>query len=672
VKPPRTIPVSTVVGRPLSRRRPVRMAWLIAVLGIVLTREVCAEQYALLIGIDQYLNQSSRVPPTERRRQRCEEHAADAEPRVRIPGGKHRHVDRCPGDVSRCPPRVHTSAGRSSRPDDTFVFYFAGHGTQLPDDDGDEQLDDPDDALDEALCMYDFTELGDNALRDDELGRLLDRLAAGQVVVILDCCHSGTATRDITTVGSARYWPMSLPVERVHTPTGIRGSVSPDLQRAPARPAARGLLRLLGDSESEGVGSSVPRVRVFDRLVHPLSGTGVARCCRYQRRRAGHVRRGASVCGAADRRNHNRAQEIERLRQTPMLETDSIATRDLPVFAVATKQPMHANASSAGPDTVQLDLGAVHGLMPDTRWGLFRDLNDVDAKRIRRCGEIRVTSVGAETSQAVVLNAPGDGNRWIAAPLVNPLTSPAAFLWTERRAVDGKVPKDMAGLLLQELNARLAQQPQVRIDARSHWDLHVILDQRASEFNAIEIEVRCVERNGREHPALRFRAPLPFLQPDRTRRCDEILSWLEPQIEAVRARQTLAGLTNPSPGFGLQAVVDRRPREGQTLAEYQQGDRLVFGLKSTADCWYYIVAIDPQGKPQLWCPQPGQHHQAPADTKLLHPGPGETLILDGPPGVYTVKLLAVRNPLPRGLFPPVCRGPKSSARCPPINGPNPQ
>ena len=52
----------------------------------------------------------------------------------------------------------------------------------------------------------------------------------------------------------------------------------------------------------------------------------------------------------------------------------------------------------------------------------------------------------------------------------------------------------------------------------------------------------------------------------------------------------------------------------------------------------------PQGTPTG--PQPGGQHFAPAGRKLLYPGPGETLQLDGPPGVYVVKLLAVRRRLP--------------------------
>ena len=79
---------------------------------------------------------------------------------------------------------------------DLAVFYFSGHGTQVPDANGDE-----DDGKDEALLPYDMTpDAGHNILLDDELGGWLGKLAEQNVnvVVILDSCFSGGATRSRT------------------------------------------------------------------------------------------------------------------------------------------------------------------------------------------------------------------------------------------------------------------------------------------------------------------------------------------------------------------------------------------------------------------------------------------------------------------------------------------
>lgn len=115
-----------------------------------------------------------------------------------------------------------------SKPGDTVFIHFAGHGGQIPDDNGDEA-----DGKDEVLIPADFVDVpilsefierdkagtldpklrplmlemlevarqsGDRAgemlarksgVSDDLFGRWLQKLAGRQVVVILDTCHSG-------------------------------------------------------------------------------------------------------------------------------------------------------------------------------------------------------------------------------------------------------------------------------------------------------------------------------------------------------------------------------------------------------------------------------------------------------------------------------------------------
>lgn len=75
-------------------------------------------------------------------------------------------------------------------PGDLAIFYFAGHGAQVYDLDGDEP-----DALDETLAPADVQQLSSvNDIRDDEFRIWLSTVRT-DIVVILDSCHSGTATR---------------------------------------------------------------------------------------------------------------------------------------------------------------------------------------------------------------------------------------------------------------------------------------------------------------------------------------------------------------------------------------------------------------------------------------------------------------------------------------------
>ncbi|MBL7807822.1 MAG: caspase family protein [Saprospiraceae bacterium] len=91
---------------------------------------------------------------------------------------------------------------KSLKPGDVFLFQFSGHGQQVADDNGDEY-----DGFDEAIVPYNSPMKyqkdgyqGGNLIRDEELGALLDEARkkigpSGNVLVILDSCHSGTGTR---------------------------------------------------------------------------------------------------------------------------------------------------------------------------------------------------------------------------------------------------------------------------------------------------------------------------------------------------------------------------------------------------------------------------------------------------------------------------------------------
>lgn len=84
---------------------------------------------------------------------------------------------------------------------DIVVIHFSSHGQQIMDDNNDEL-----DGFDEAIvaygapAKYDALYKGENHLRDEELGALLDKLRTkmgpgGDLLLFVDACHSGTPTR---------------------------------------------------------------------------------------------------------------------------------------------------------------------------------------------------------------------------------------------------------------------------------------------------------------------------------------------------------------------------------------------------------------------------------------------------------------------------------------------
>jgi len=83
-----------------------------------------------------------------------------------------------------------------SREGDVLVFQYAGHGTQLPDVNGDEIGEDTS-ADDEAICPYDYAS-GRFVLDDDiaDVFSLLKSTRRGvSMTCFIDCCHSGTISR---------------------------------------------------------------------------------------------------------------------------------------------------------------------------------------------------------------------------------------------------------------------------------------------------------------------------------------------------------------------------------------------------------------------------------------------------------------------------------------------
>lgn len=78
-------------------------------------------------------------------------------------------------------------------PNDTVYFHYSGHGSQVEDLNGDE----PDDHLDETLVPQDGRTGEVRDITDDELDALFARMRAKSALIVLDSCHSGTATRSL-------------------------------------------------------------------------------------------------------------------------------------------------------------------------------------------------------------------------------------------------------------------------------------------------------------------------------------------------------------------------------------------------------------------------------------------------------------------------------------------
>ena len=78
-------------------------------------------------------------------------------------------------------------------PNDVVYIHYSGHGSQVKDLSGDEAGDE----LDETIVPQDGRTTGVPDITDDELEEILSNLKTQSAVVVLDSCHSGTATRGL-------------------------------------------------------------------------------------------------------------------------------------------------------------------------------------------------------------------------------------------------------------------------------------------------------------------------------------------------------------------------------------------------------------------------------------------------------------------------------------------
>ncbi|GAA3688440.1 hypothetical protein GCM10023081_27230 [Arthrobacter ginkgonis] len=90
-----------------------------------------------------------------------------------------------------------------AKKDDVALFYYSGHGSQEPAPQEWWHLEP--DHLDETLVLYDSRLAGQWDLADKELAALIAEVAAKgpHVLIVLDCCHSGSGTRATLEDGTA-------------------------------------------------------------------------------------------------------------------------------------------------------------------------------------------------------------------------------------------------------------------------------------------------------------------------------------------------------------------------------------------------------------------------------------------------------------------------------------
>jgi metacaspase-1 len=116
-----------------------------------------------------------------------------------------------------------------ARKGDRLFIHYSGHGSNVPDDNGDEA-----DHRDEILCPTDLD--WKVPFRDDWLRKTFDRLRAGvHLTVVMDCCYSGTNTRAVAPPDAPsipRFLPSPWDLVAAESGRRLRGAPRGELRRS--------------------------------------------------------------------------------------------------------------------------------------------------------------------------------------------------------------------------------------------------------------------------------------------------------------------------------------------------------------------------------------------------------------------------------------------------------
>ena len=177
----------------------IRKPALIAVafmIGVMLVTKSMAEDRALLIGVGQYQDSRINLPGIGLDINIMK----DVTNLLGFKTGQVKILSDSESTLANVEKTMKNWLTNGVTKNDRVLIYFSGHGSRVPDDNGDES-----DGLDEVMVMHDVKVVERdgkttllNVFRDDEFNSILKSIPSKNILVFIDSCHSGSITKNLS------------------------------------------------------------------------------------------------------------------------------------------------------------------------------------------------------------------------------------------------------------------------------------------------------------------------------------------------------------------------------------------------------------------------------------------------------------------------------------------
>ena len=520
-------------------------------------------------------------------------------------------------------------------PEDIVYFHFSGHGSRISDRDGDE-----DDGWDEMLCPVDLVA---NDIRtmviDDELGRLLDRIPARNVTVVLDACHSGTGTRDMS-LSRPRFINLEEALATGKGSARTRGLGTPsDPQAIVASFQSGGITATPGQGMETGRTGRQSRVTISGCKPDQTSADAWIRDGLY----AGaftfnllqNVERAPSAITYRELLDRVRRDMAGKFYQTPQIEGDidlPVLQADLPEASMASVATPDAIVESVSGATVRLNIGWAHGVTPGSVYAVYPASAAISGPGAAR---VQVDMVGDTVCEASIIQGYG--------------VEPGARV----KQVLHSFNPERLNVLLEAPEPSLREELELGLARVSFIEL-------VSPDRHFDLRLRVGRESGLIRGALVFdgvpRAVETAAHPD------GLVEGLRPHLSGAFVAKRLSSLSNPAPEFEVSVWANRvsaagyasDPQSldespGERLVQARIGDVVRLNFRAERNCYLTVINVDATGfvtvlfpnkyRPDGWI-NGGRVYQTETEGEMPF-----KIRAVGPPGRELVKAVATLEPL---------------------------